>query len=188
MDDDKSVIAWHLAKRPQIPYYHVRNGNGFWEPTARMKKLGFASTPCGPDGPEARARAWAMNTAWQRVRTSGQAARKLPPRRGFIYFLRAGDAVKIGFSGTPLGRFLALKTGIADQITAIVVVRGTQADESRLHRELVHYRKEGEWFTATAPVLEVMARSAAIGRPARGSAEPSDAFTSVPECRNGVSE
>ena len=46
----------------KIPNYQVRrNGRGFWEPTPRMRELGFGSVPCGPDGPDA----WAIAQQWQ---------------------------------------------------------------------------------------------------------------------------
>ena len=45
----------------EIPYYTVRrNGRGFWEPTKRMRALGFQSVPCGDDGPSA----WALANEW----------------------------------------------------------------------------------------------------------------------------
>jgi hypothetical protein len=37
----------------RIPYYIIKSGRGFWNPTAAMKRLGFASVPCGQDGPDA---------------------------------------------------------------------------------------------------------------------------------------
>ena len=55
----------------KIPYYRVkRNGRGFWEPTPAMKKYGFTSTSCGPDGPAAWARAKELNDAWHKARRS----------------------------------------------------------------------------------------------------------------------
>jgi hypothetical protein len=46
----------------KIPNYQVRrNGRGFWEPTPKMRALGFCSVPCGPDGPDA----WAIAQQWQ---------------------------------------------------------------------------------------------------------------------------
>ena len=48
----------------KIRNYQVRrNGRGFWEPTPRMRALGFRSVPCGPDGPDAWAIAEAVETA-----------------------------------------------------------------------------------------------------------------------------
>jgi hypothetical protein len=53
----------------KIPNYQVRrNGRGFWEPTSKMRALGFQSIPCGRDGPEAWATAREWNERWQRVR------------------------------------------------------------------------------------------------------------------------
>lgn len=51
----------------KIPNYQVRrNGCGFWEPTPRMRVLGFRSVPCGPDGPDA----WAIarQDRWEKTR------------------------------------------------------------------------------------------------------------------------
>jgi hypothetical protein len=49
----------------KIPYYVVkRNGRGFWQPTKAMKALGFASLPCGPDGPDAWRKAQIAYQAW----------------------------------------------------------------------------------------------------------------------------
>jgi hypothetical protein len=54
----------------KIQNYQVRrNGRGFWEPTPRMRELGFRSIACGPDGPDA----WAIARQWQ---ARWEAARK----------------------------------------------------------------------------------------------------------------
>jgi hypothetical protein len=54
----------------KIQNYRVRrNGRGFWEPTPRMRELGFRSIACGPDGPDA----WAIARQWQ---ARWEAARK----------------------------------------------------------------------------------------------------------------
>lgn len=52
----------------KIKYYDVKRGRGFWHPTATMRKAGFVSTPCGPDGPAAWAHAQELNERWQAVR------------------------------------------------------------------------------------------------------------------------
>jgi hypothetical protein len=52
----------------RLPYYRVkRNGRGFWEPSAKMKRFGFEGVPCGPDGPDAWRIAREWNDRWQRV-------------------------------------------------------------------------------------------------------------------------
>jgi hypothetical protein len=50
----------------KIPYYRVKGGNGFFEPTPSMKAAGFLPRPCGVDGPEAWQRAWALYEDWKR--------------------------------------------------------------------------------------------------------------------------
>jgi hypothetical protein len=46
----------------KVPNYQVRrNGRGFWEPTAKMRSLGFCNVPCGKDGPDA----WKVARQWQ---------------------------------------------------------------------------------------------------------------------------
>ncbi|MGC2408760.1 MAG: hypothetical protein WA441_01800 [Methyloceanibacter sp.] len=49
----------------KIPYYRVKGGNGFFEPTPTMKAAGFLPRPCGVDGPEAWQRAWALYEDWK---------------------------------------------------------------------------------------------------------------------------
>jgi hypothetical protein len=61
--------------RVKIPYYIVKGDRGFWNPTAAMKRAGFASVPCGPDGPEAWAIAAAWNARWRDHRRGGAAPR-----------------------------------------------------------------------------------------------------------------
>ncbi len=41
--------------RVRLPYYVIRRGRGFWQPTPRMIRAGAAPRACGHDGPEARA-------------------------------------------------------------------------------------------------------------------------------------
>ncbi|MBB4042059.1 hypothetical protein GGR34_003744 [Microvirga flocculans] len=164
------------TKNPQkIPYYVVIRGNGFWQPTARMKALGFHNVPCGPDGPEARKVAEEWNDRWQEERSGGQAAAKLrmmqqepnhSRRGGYVYFFQVGNRIKIGFSKDPIHRLADLKTGFSALPSLIAAVPGTKADETKLHAQLRAYRQAGEWFVAAAPVKRIILRSVALGIPA----------------------
>ena len=49
----------------KIPYYVVKRGRGFWQPTQAMRRLGFYSVRCGEDGPAAWAVAEEWNRRWQ---------------------------------------------------------------------------------------------------------------------------
>lgn len=55
--------------RVKIPFYRVKNGNGFWEPKPYMRAAGMVSTPCGPDGPAAWAKAMALTEEWRGLKS-----------------------------------------------------------------------------------------------------------------------
>ena len=56
--------------RVKIPYYAVKNGRGFWQPTAAMREAGFEPVTCGPDGPEAWQKAAQCNARWKEHATA----------------------------------------------------------------------------------------------------------------------
>ena len=49
----------------KLPYYVVKRGKGYWQPTAHMRALGARPTPCGDDGPAAWAIARAAYDDWK---------------------------------------------------------------------------------------------------------------------------
>lgn len=49
----------------KIPYYTVKNGRGFWQPTRTMREAGFEPVACGPDGPEAWRKAAECLSRWK---------------------------------------------------------------------------------------------------------------------------
>ena len=53
----------------EIRHYVVKRGKGFWQPTPKMKAVGFGPVPCGPDGPGAWALAEEWNRRWDQTRT-----------------------------------------------------------------------------------------------------------------------
>lgn len=63
----------------KIPYYIVKNGRGFWNPTKAMKAAGFMAVPCGSDGPEAWRIANEWSARWQQYRKGCDAARPAWP-------------------------------------------------------------------------------------------------------------
>ena len=71
--------------RVKIPFYRVVRGRGFWEPKAYMRPYGMVSTPCGPDGPEAWAKALALTAEWERVKQEApkEPERRSPPKGSF---------------------------------------------------------------------------------------------------------
>jgi hypothetical protein len=67
-------------------------------------------------------------------------------KAGFIYFVRCGEFVKIGFSTWPEYRmqFLAVYNPIP--CTLIASFPGTYQDEARVHRYARQFKHRGEWF------------------------------------------
>ena len=55
--------------RVKIRHYVVKGRKAFWQPTKKMKAAGFGPVPCGPDGPDAWARAEEWNRRWDQTRT-----------------------------------------------------------------------------------------------------------------------
>lgn len=75
------------------------------------------------------------------------------PKQGYVYFVRLGDRVKIGYSENVPQRLAAVP-----HEEVLGVIPGTMDDEQGWHQLLADYRTVGEWFRADDDVL------AAIGR------------------------
>ncbi|RUV18275.1 MULTISPECIES: GIY-YIG nuclease family protein [unclassified Mesorhizobium] len=149
----------------KIKYYMVRAGHGYWQPTQRMKQLGFQPLACGPDGPGAWRIAEAANKEWQEARkaqVSGaqdlDALERKADRVGHIYFICLDDRVKIGYSRKPFSRLADLMTGFARPPQMTVILRGRPRDEKALHQRYAPFRQQGEWFALTATMRREMLR------------------------------
>lgn len=73
----------------------------------------------------------------------------------FVYFIEAGDYIKIGYSRDPIGRLsqirkrqgVKLPDGLDPSRARILTVeQGTQSLEKRLHDRFAEHRVAGEWF------------------------------------------
>lgn len=75
----------------KIPYYVVRHGRGYWQPTAKMRAEGFGPLSCGVDGPDAWRIAADANDRWQshrrgeRVSVPAHAATHSDPEAMIVY-------------------------------------------------------------------------------------------------------
>lgn len=65
---------------------------------------------------------------------------------GFVYFLRCGDFVKVGYSRTPDVRVAMLKCATPYKVEKIAVLPGTRAHEQAAHRVLASVHHVREWF------------------------------------------
>ena len=149
----------------KIRYYSVRAGNGYWQPTPKMRRLGFEPIPCGPDGPTAWRIAEEANRRWQAVRggadakaVTPQESETLADRLGHVYVIFSGDRVKIGFSRKPFARIGDLMTGFAAPPRMVIVFRGRPRDEKALHARFAAHRASGEWFRLTAALQREIMR------------------------------
>ncbi|MCC6824020.1 MAG: GIY-YIG nuclease family protein [Verrucomicrobia subdivision 3 bacterium] len=73
--------------------------------------------------------------------------------QGFVYFIRGGDLVKIGWSTNPRLRLSQLQTASAERLRIIGVTPGTRGDERALHGTFASLRVRGEWFRACPGLL-----------------------------------
>lgn len=144
----------------RIPYYVLRKGYGYWQPTKTMRLAGFSSVPCGKDGPEAQSKAEECNRQWKEHLSSD---REPPDAQGYVYFMKARDTVKIGFSRNPFTRIGDVRTGMSAKVDRVVVVRGSKGLERCIHERFSAYRRSGEWFTFATPIEKAMIRAAAMG-------------------------
>jgi hypothetical protein len=70
-----------------------------------------------------------------------------------VYFIRAGDAIKIGYTTNLAARKRALETASAVPLELLASVPGDRSEEARLHREWWHLHIQGEWFRADEELL-----------------------------------
>lgn len=153
-----------------VPYLVWRDGRPRWSPGPRLRQAGWRGRDLkDPEGnwldPEAAAAAASdLNKQAAGAGLPISLARPRKRQKGFVYFLRAGDFVKIGFTSHPTGRARELQTGLPGGIDFIVAVSGSREDEQRLHGELSMHHVRGEWFRAVPAVLATITRSVGLGR------------------------
>jgi hypothetical protein len=80
---------------------------------------------------------------------------------GWIYFIRAGDHVKIGYSQDAEKRMRELSTGSAHELELLHKQRGTVEDEHWLHNRFAIDRTHGEWFVLSDALRTYIARASA---------------------------
>lgn len=71
---------------------------------------------------------------------------KPPAEHGHVYFMKAGNAVKIGRSTNLRSRFKSLQTGSADAARIVKILPGGKRREKEFHKRFAEYRLRGEWF------------------------------------------
>lgn len=77
---------------------------------------------------------------------------------GYVYFFRAGNVVKIGFSTNVRERSHSLQTGCSERAFMVKVLPGTPAREREFHRRFAEYRTNGEWFDLRGRLAKYLER------------------------------
>lgn len=74
----------------------------------------------------------------------------------WVYFLRAGDFVKIGYTTDLASRLKRLQTGSPHELRLLVLLPGTKYDEATFHRRFGSLRAHGEWFKLDGALLDFL--------------------------------
>ena len=67
-------------------------------------------------------------------------------RHGYVYFIRSGDFVKIGFARRPERRLRELQAANPNKLELVATLPVGNVTEAGAHRALSHLRHRGEWF------------------------------------------
>lgn len=76
---------------------------------------------------------------------------------GHVYFIEAGDFIKIGYTTSPVARIIKMRTDCPWPIKILHHEPGTFRDEKALHRRFETHRTNGEWFRRDSELLEYIA-------------------------------
>jgi hypothetical protein len=64
----------------KIPYYVLKRGRGYWQPTSGMRANGARAIVCDPDGPDAWQKAVAANETWKAKQSQPERPERAYPR------------------------------------------------------------------------------------------------------------
>jgi hypothetical protein len=95
-------------------------------------------------------------------------AGKKPLAASFIYFMTAGNKVKIGVSRNPRRRLDDLKTGSSRMVSIRYVTPGDRTKEKELHKLFAEHRVNGEWFLFATAIRDWIAADEAARLAERG--------------------
>lgn len=135
----------------------VRIGNLGGQPKKERSAVSEAAvfwknTNLSPDEALKRMPGWSMRAAYRDIGPRGMGAGRprkddsLDPPALKIYFVKNGDAVKIGVSKNPEQRMSELSVSSNGAIQLLAVLDGGHGDEKEFHRKFSRYLIRGEWF------------------------------------------
>jgi hypothetical protein len=101
------------------------------------------------------------------TRKSGNNRAKSVP--SYTYFIRDGEAIKIGASYDARWRLSSLQVGNPRPLVVLCAVLDTILSEEAAHKKFDHLRIQGEWFHAAPELLEFIDT---LPKPAEAAPEP----------------
>ena len=90
--------------------------------------------------------------------------RPISEEGGQIYFVEAGDFIKIGFTRSPESRAQKMLTDSPHEIKVLHIEPGTFKQEKVFHRHFAALRVRGEWFHKNVELLEFIEERKRISR------------------------
>lgn len=70
-----------------------------------------------------------------------------------VYFIRAGNYIKIGYADDPRKRLKELQTGNPNKLELLGSIPGDVSREKEVHHIFSDFRVNGEWFELTTDIL-----------------------------------
>jgi hypothetical protein len=77
---------------------------------------------------------------------------------GYVYFLRMGDKLKIGFSRKVGQRLRSIQTACPEPAEIVKIIPGTDQTERYFHAHFAAHRLSGEWFRLDSDLAAFVAR------------------------------
>lgn len=87
----------------------------------------------------------------------------LPPKtkrrngKSYVYFVRSGNAIKIGISYSPKKRLRGIATDNHGELKLLLAMPGNAARERGLHKKFKKHRIRGEWFNLVPEITKYIA-------------------------------
>ena len=101
-----------------------------------------------------------------------------------IYFLKANDRIKIGYSHDPSDRVPAIQTASPYRLEVLLILEGTRDREGELHKKFANYRCQGEWFEFCEPIQKFIEDNAHRDRKYECGFTPLDDFEGYEQIRS----
>lgn len=135
---NKEAVAAASAKLGKVVYYHT-----MWRVVREMRRAKGKTDAGGASG---------------RLPGNPILREKAKGRRQRVYFIRCGDMVKIGYSGTVSSRYTNIKVSSPHQTELLGTVPGSNELERKLHRRFSEYHARGEWFRIEGKLASFLKR------------------------------